>query len=412
MPHHALRAAVVVAGCLSTVPVYAAPEDTGSALVYGPLTVSPRLRTEVAYDDNIFTSAEGVQGSRVTRVSPTVDARIALPDKRYSLSYEGEVGRYAASSADNYDDHRFSGDAELALARRHKVKLEGDYSLQHQSRGSGLTQGFDPETGISQGFDPDGDSVDEPDRLNVAQMGGEYHYGAPRADGRLKFAAGLRDTAFQNHRSRTRYRDYDLHYGSATYYHRVLPATELLFEVSTAEIDYDVDYPGDPSLNSSEIRYLVGATWDITDITTGTVKLGQVRKDFADDAREDFSGFDWEANVTWSPRSYSQFQLMAAREEEETYGEGDFIDAMRYSLSWSHGWTDVLETRLRASYLDESYHGVERDQHTMDYGVALIYQWRRWLALELGADFSDSDSNIDWLMYDRNVIRVGATLSL
>lgn len=408
----------VFAGTLSVLhlPIFSGPASAAGSdeggFVYGPVRIMPSLRTEAAYDDNIFFSSDEIVDSWVTRASPSVEATIDLPGENYMLSYEGEVGRYLDSSADNYDDHRFNGGAELELARRHKLDLEGEYSMEHQGRGSGLTQGFDPETGATQGFDPDGETVDEPDLLNVSQISGDYYYGAPGADGRLKLSAGLRSTAFQNHRSRTRYRDYDNRQASATFYHRVLPATALLVEVRGNDIGYSEDFPGSPSLDSKEVRYLVGATWEITGVTSGTVKVGQVQKSFADDSREDFSGFDWEVDLSWAPRSYSQVQLIAAREEQETYGEGDFIDTMRYEVGWNHSWNDLLETRLKLSYQDETYHGVDRDQGTMDYGVSLVYKWRRWLELELGADFTDSDSNIDWLIYDRNVLRVGATLTL
>lgn len=392
-------------------PASAAGSDEGG-FVYGPVRIMPSLRAEAAYDDNLYFSPDQTVDSWVTRVAPRVDGEIDLSDAKYTLGYAGDYGRYLESRDDDYTDHEFSAGANLDLAHRHLLVLRSSYALQHQSRGSGLTQGFDPETGDIEGFDPDDQPVDSPDRLSVGKLSGSYQFGAHNSGNRLKLAAGLRDTTFRNHRDRTRYRDYDNYQAGATFYHQVLPATSLLLEVRGNEIRYAEDYAGEASLDSSEIRYLAGATWEITGSTSGTVKVGQVQKDFADDSRKDFSGLHWEVGASWSPRSYSQFYLSTSREERESYGEGDFIDTTTYSVTWNHGWTDLLQTDLRLSYMDETYQGVDRDQGTLDYGISVIYQWRRWLALELGADFSNSDSNVDWLVYDRNVVRFGATLAL
>lgn len=379
---------------------------------YGAFSVEPSLRTELVYDDNFFFTPENTVDTRILRVAPSVEGEYVQPGRVYNLRYQGDYGRIQESSADNYEDHLFGAGANIDLAHRHKLILNGEFALKHQGRGEGTTQGFDPETGEIPGFDPDSDTVNEPDLFKVAKLGGDYYFGAWKSGNRLKLSASTRNTTYRNHRSRTRYRDHDNLQAGVTFYHQVLPATSLLLEVRGNDISYDDTFPETASLNSREIRYLVGASWEMTGLTTGTVKVGQVEKNFLDGQRKDFSGFDWEADVSWSPRSYSEFEVSAARSEEETFNDGDFIDTMTYSLGWSHDWTDLLQSRFSVSYRDETYHGIERDQDTVDYSVSLMYQWRRWLALELGADYSDSDSNVDWLMYDKNMIRIGATLTL
>ncbi len=407
----AIHALFLLTGCLSAAGGIAAGGAGDGRLYYGPLSVEPSLRAEVAYDDNLFFSPEDTVDSWVTRIAPSLEGVIKLPGEEYLLGYRGDYGQFRQSSDDNYTDHTFDASAKLDLAHRHKLTLEGAYAMKHQGRGEGMTQGFDPETGDIPGFDPGGEPVTEPDRFTVTRVGGDYLFGARDSGNRLKLSANARRNKYSNHRERTRYRDYDSVGAGLTFYHQLFPATSLLLEVRADDIGYVRDYPETASLDSREIRYLAGAEWDITGTTSGTVKFGQVQKNFVDNSREDFSGLDWEVDVSWSPRSYSRFELGAARIEEETYGEGDFIDTMTYSLDWSHGWTELLQSTFGVSYSRESYQGIDRDQDTMDYRLALVYQWRHWLALELGADYSDSDSNVDWLMYDRNVVRLGATWS-
>ncbi len=381
-------------------------------LYFGGLSVEADLLTELVYDDNFFFTPDETVDTRILRIAPQVEAVYSGAGKEYSAGYRGDYGRIQESSDDNYEDHIFSGAANLDLAHRHKLILDAEYAFKHQGRGEGTTQGFDPDTGEIPGFDPQGTAVNEPDRFNVAALGADYYFGARDSGNRLKFSLDGRTTSYRNHRDRTRYRDHDNLQAGVTFYHRVMPATSLLLEVRGNDIAYDYTYPGTPALDSREARYLAGATWELSGLTSGTVKVGQVRKTFADSARENFSGLDWEAEIAWSPRSYSEFELGAARSEEETYGEGDFIDTTTVSLGWNHGWTDYLQSRVSVAITDESYHGIDRDQETLDLSLSLMYQWRRWLALELGADYSDSDSNVDWLMYDKNMIRLGARLTL
>ena len=115
--------------------------------------------------------------------------------------------------------------------------------------------------------------------------------------------------------------------------------------------------------------------------------------------------------MRWSPRTYSHIDLVAARDEEENRGDGDFIDVKRYSIAWTHGWTGSIETRLEAAFRDETFKGEDREEESYDYGISINYQWRRWLSLELGADFSDRDSNIDRLEFERTIYRLTAHLS-
>ncbi|GAB3274018.1 outer membrane beta-barrel protein [Parahaliea aestuarii] len=401
--------AALALGCVSAT---ATSQDGDGKWYYGPLSVAPALRAELAWDDNLFFTPDDTVSTRILRINPVVDGEYALAGQTYTLGYRGDYGRVQESSDDNYEDHTFSAGMNLDLARRHKLALDADLSLKHQGRGEGMTQGIDPDTGEIPGFDPDGEPVTEPDRFNVSSFGGDYFFGARDSGNRLKLSARARSTEYRNHRDRTRFRDHDNYQAGLTFYHQLMPATSLLLEVRGNELSYAETFAGTASLDSRETRYLIGATWDISGVTRGTVKVGSVEKNFSDAARDDFSGLDWEVDVLWLPRSYSEFQLNASRTEQETFGEGDFIDTMIYTLGWNHGWRENLQSSVSVSYTEQDYIGIDRQQDIIDYRLSLTYQWRRWLAFELGADIADSDSEVDWLMYDKNVIRVGATFSL
>ena len=301
-------------------------------------TIEPSIDIELRHDDNIFQSATDEQSSLITTLSPGLLGIIVLSKHRFELQYVGEFAAYAQSSADNYDDHDFRAAANLELGRRSLLDLTGSYEDAHENRGSGLTEGLDPGSGPV---------LDQPDEYNQTQFGGRFTYGATGTKGRLVFAAGRRRLEYKNNRDRTEFFDYDDTYGSATFYFRVMPSTSLLLDVRANEFIIMSTAVLQPSLESTEYRYLLGATWDVTGKTTGTVKFGYVEKKYDDNARRKFSDASWEVDIRWSPRSYSHFDFATSRYPSEvTSLSGDVIDNTKYSIAWSHDWSPRVMTRL------------------------------------------------------------------
>jgi hypothetical protein len=93
---------------------------------------------------------------------------------------------------------------------------------------------------------------------------------------------------------------------AARFFYRVAPATRLLAEIRRTEYDYRSS-PQD----NSEQRYLLGATWDITAATSGTVKVVYVMTTFKEERRNDFEGPTVEAALRWQPRTYSTVEIVA-----------------------------------------------------------------------------------------------------
>jgi len=368
--------------------------------------LEPEIGIELRHDDNIYRSATDEQTSLITVLSPALLASFAPSKHTIELEYDGEFGSYAESSPDDYDDHEFRAGAYLALGQRSLLDFIGSYEDSHQNRG----------TGLSEGCGPDCDQLlDEPDEYERAQFLGRFTYGATGTRGRLVFEAGLRELEYTNHRDRTRFFDRDDKYGGAIFYYRIMPNTSLLLDLRATEFEYPHDRVLQPSLDSTEYRYLLGATWAVTGKTTGTVKVGYVEKRYTDDTRPGFSGPSWEVDIRWSPRSYSHFDLSTRRYPSEiTSLTGDVIDNTTYSVAWSHDWSERVMTRLGTSFWDQEFRGSAqgRLQELNEYGVTLAYEMRRWLTWEFGVAVSSRDSNIDRFDFDGTIVRLSATLAL
>ncbi len=153
------------------------------------------LGIELRNDDNIFQSAANEQASLITMLSPSLLARLVPSKHRFEFAYNGEIAKYAESSADDYDDHEFQVGAYLSLGYRSLLEFIGSYEDAHENRGSGLSEGFDPE------FEQ---LLDEPDEFDRTEFLGRFTYGTKGAKGRLVFEMGQSELEYTNHRDRTR----------------------------------------------------------------------------------------------------------------------------------------------------------------------------------------------------------------
>ena len=368
-------------------------------------TLEPSISAEFRYDDNIFLSATDEQSSLITVLSPRLLAIIKPPRHRMQLSYEGEFASYASSSTDNYDDHDFQAAASFDLGRRGLLDVIGAYRFGHENRGAGLSEGLDPGSGAF---------LNEPDEYSRRTFGGRFAYGATGTRGHLVFEGGRRELEYSNNRDRTRFFDYDDTYGGATFYLRVMPSTSLLMTVRANSFDYPTDRSLQPSLDSREERYLIGATWNVTGKSTGTVRFGYVRKRYEDAGRPDFSDTSWEVDVRWSLRSYSHLEMATSRYPSEvTSATGDVVENTRYSIAWSHNWTARIITRLATLHSRRDFRGSvgARAERYNQHRFTFAYDMRRWLTWEFGVSVGSQNSNIDRFNSDVKVVSLGANLT-
>ncbi|MDX2424169.1 MAG: outer membrane beta-barrel protein, partial [Amphritea sp.] len=341
-----------------------------AAIDAGPVSIIPTVNVQTSYDDNIFSSNSSEVDSLITSINPRLEVIAEDGFNAYKVTYSIDHGMYKSSSDDNYTDHNLGLDGHLEFDARNTLDLNTSYTKNHEERGTGIT-----ETGNI------GANVDAPLEYDTASVSFAYTYGAQDAAGKLVFAGRYADKEYQNFRSITESRDSETTTFSGTFYYQVQPKTSLLFEVRNQDLNYKNDLTN--SLDSETRRYYVGATWEGSAKTTGTIKLGQVEKDFDSSARDDFSGTSWEVTIDWEPRTYSAFKLSTSQYEKESSGAGDFIDSKTVRLTWNHEWNDQLKTALSSGYTNDDYKGTGggREDDITDASIKLTYDMRRWLSV-------------------------------
>src|SRR4051812_39845430 len=134
MANHEARIAVAAAfaliGCAAHAqsinipirPTYSFPSSSTPAsgpanirLADTPLFITPYLGVGAGYDDNLFLTSSREKSSTYYVMSPgfRLDARDA--NKVFALSYQGTIGRYGQSEADDYVDHTARAAFDMAF---------------------------------------------------------------------------------------------------------------------------------------------------------------------------------------------------------------------------------------------------------------------------------------------------------
>jgi polysaccharide biosynthesis protein VpsM len=379
-------------------PAYAFPgstsSDTGPANVRlgeTPLFMTPYLGLGAGYDDNLFLSSSNEKSSSYYVFSPGVriDARDA--NKIFMVSYQGTIGRYGQSEDDNYVDHALRSSFDMAFGRSAFLRLTGDYIRGHDPRGS-------TDRGIA----------GSPDKYRLSTPGVTFAYGTPGADGRIELYYSDATKRYTNNRSTTAASDRDTQELGAAFYWRVMPRTYVMVEGRQTDLSYKL--PGSP-FSGEEQRFYGGLMWEATAATTGTVKVGQLRKRF-DSGFPTYEGTAWEALVTWAPRTYSKFDFYTGRYPTESTGLGRFILSEAFGVNWNHAWSSYFNTEAGVRFQNDEYQGFSRNDDVTTIGLRAGYRLRRWLTL--GAEYTHTkrESNTSTFDYDKNLYLLTATITM
>jgi hypothetical protein len=350
-----------------------------------PFTIRAAAQTALGFNDNVALSQNSRISSMFLSLSPSVAVGLEGALHRYYLVYRGNYGNYTSSSIDNFADHNIALSASDDWTTRFRTSFLYDYGRGHIPRGT------------------TGDVTSDPVRYDTQTVRGTASYGAPGAQGRADGSVTYTQLRYVTARELTAIRDYDQLELGGTFYYRVAPRTRAVLQVTHA----DITHPNDATFDSTENRYLVGVTWEALTKTEGTVRVGYMTKTFDNPALGDFSGPTYEAVIRWSPRTYSVVEAAARRVFGESVSTGStFVVANRATLSWSHAWSERLQSTVGYTYGKLDQHGLERTDTYQNFALKGSYALQR--SLRLGAEYrrDSRDSNLDGFNYRRNLTLV------
>jgi hypothetical protein len=366
---------------------------------WGPVTVYPEADLTFKSNDNIYSRPSNTKSANITVLAPKVKLEAKTGPHTFDATYRVEHGSYSGVSSANYTDQGLTGNAMWVFSGRSGLKLTAEYLQGHDD------QGATPGTGAGHA---------NPDKWHQTSFGGVAGYGAEGAQGRIEVEAGLINKRFDNFlldnagNPDNAKRDRDDAKLGATFFWRIMPKTQLLFQAIQTKYDYkQASFAGWTTLDSTDRKYLVGVTWEAAAKTTGIFKIGHFKKDFDDSSLSDYSATGWEGIVKWSPLTYSNFDFMVAKSPSESTVGNSSIDS-RYGATWNHAWSSRFSSVLSYSNLKTEYQGLVAAQtdKTDTVGLKLNYQWTRNVKIGAGYDWTDKTSNNPTMEYKRNIYSV------
>jgi len=371
------------------------------------------VAAQTRYDDNIYRMEKNTTDSWVTVVTP--DAQIVINQGASSYTLEGgaESGVYSHSEmgSDDYTDYHLSGLAQLRFDLRNSLDVNMVHSNGHDDRGTART---DVVTKFTSPASITALDMAEPDQWKKDRFFTEYTYGEEDATGRIVLNGQYLKTDYINHTLETSYlNNYFTEYRAIGYLKQSTRLSYLL-EARTKDQHFDDPMVAPPALagqsrDKSENKYFVGARWDSTAKTEGSIRLGYQEETPDSKAFKGLDSTAWEAEVLWRPKTYSVFMFTTNRSIELASDALTYVTYDEYTASWKHGWSSALTSELYYSQGVQTYeNSISRVDTTDAFGLNTRYALNSWLALTANYRYEDRRSTRAFADFTRNKYLLGA----
>ena len=388
----------------ASLPVHAV-QPQGISLGSGVLLL-PGVEISILNDSNIYFSEDDETSSRVTKIRPSLALLGDLGTTQLYAYYELENGSYSEDSDDNYLDQFFFLGTDVEMTSRQALGLDFSIKAGHDPRGTGSTQGVQ---------NPEELLTFEPDEFKEIVLGADYTYGADSAFANVTGYIENYSKSYSTNKELTSVLEHDKLKLGALASFKVSSATKALVEVQNTTISYSDGNIAAKIKEGSESKILAGGRWDFAGKTSGEVKLGVANRSFDESENDSDSRFSWEANVTWTPRTYSVLNLFSSQEARETSGGGSHVASSLIAASWDHQFSTRFGLNASLSSFSEEYvnpTSSNRDDSTLSYGIKGIFSPNKMLDLSLGIDNMTRDSSENQYDYDRQLLTLSVKLAI
>lgn len=335
----------------------------------GVFEVMPWIGLAVGRNDNTGLS-NAKTASTVTSLTPNVVIGLPTQGQMYALKYAGNYTQFAGSKIDDFNDHSFEAFADNAWTTRLKSLVNVNYTKGHDGRNAVLFR--------------------NKELWHASELKAMGHYGADGAIGQFELAAGQIAKRYDSNNSgSTRFYENDKTNVKGTFFYRIAPATQLFVEAGSTRFAYLVASPR--PLDSTEQRLMAGAKWEATAKTTGNVKFGTLKKSFNSALRQNGTATVWDADVTWSPKQYSRFDVSLHQTANEDGVVGGYIVSRDSDFRWSQDWSGFVSSSLSLGDGVDKYQGGLRTDKRQTYALKATYGFRSWL--RAGLEYKNTKRN-------------------
>lgn len=372
------------------------PDYDALGLRAGGFLIYPELAVTAEYDDNIFAQETDTTDDYIFIARPQVRAVSDWTRHALGVRAGAEVGRYADTSAEDYEDYFILADGRLDILTGTVATARAGYQRLHEERGEAN------EAGGAEPTEYDLSSASLALSRDVARLTGRL-----TADWRSfdfedvpGFAGGFID---QDTRDREEY-GVSARLGYAT-----SPNLGGFVQAGYNWRRYDLDAGRD----SDGYSLTGGIAIDLSGVTTGEVFAGYRKQDYDNPAFDAVDGLTYGASLNWNPTPLTSIEVGISNTVEETTlaGASSFVET-EYRVSVDHELLRNLIVGGYAAYAENDYEDIDRMEELYSAGVGVKYLFNRYFNVDLGYGYSGRTSDALNRDFDRNSVflRVAATL--
>ena len=379
------------------------PDYSAAGIRTGGFIFSPSIGAEGKFNTNIFAQDEDKVDDFIAVIKPSLSLVSDWNNGLLSLTAEADIGRYADSSTENYEDIRMNANSRIDISRGSNIKFNVGFSDLHEDRGS-----------------PDVSGVqDAPTTYSLFTLGAGFE----RDEGVVSFAidgqydnfdfddTGIVGGGVFNNDDRDR----DRLEGSVRVGYDLNEDYEAFVKFTTLKVDYDDSREdGGPLRDSDGWSVVGGAAFNLTGKSEGEFYVGYQKRDFDSATLNDSSEAIFGASILWEATGLTSVRISIDRDVNETTVAQDGVFAAgtldtSFRLRLEHELRRNVLFGADASYAKMDYIGIARDDDLFTVGAEAKYLMNRLFSMTASYNFEKRNSDVALGEYDRHVFMVGVT---
>lgn len=360
------------------------PEYDALGVPLSTFLMYPKLNVVTGYNDNIFASQTGTQGSGFVQLQPSIALKSQWSQHELDFFTHASINRFFDHSSENTDDYGAGLNGRLDVLADTKLTGGASYDLETEPR--------EAETALRNTINPvqfgvwqaQASGSHQFNRLQVSLSGtwDSYNY----LDGRDPITGALVDEHYRNVQD----------YGETLRVDYALsPDTAVFVSGNINQHTYSVQPPLVPNdFNSHGSEVLGGVNFQITSLVTGEVGIGYYQQDFPHVMNQNLDGFAIHGTVQWFPTELTTVTLKVNRfvQDSAILTSAGYVDTggmveVDHELRYNVILSGIF------SYNHDAYQGLDRTDDRWGAGFGAKYLFTREVGLGLNFNHDSQVSN-------------------
>ena len=377
----------------------------------GPLRLHPHMGVAQMYTDNVFRTNGNKTSDFLTTLSPGIQAQLPFGGfHSFLIDYRTNLQYYSRTTSNDVQDQSAVGAVKFDFPGGLKVDLQGEHRLGHDPRGSAVDNVNTQRLGVNK-WTADGFT------------GHAEYFGAQSSMG--FHVQTLRWQYLNNNQGAVR--DRLINRANLLFSRDVTDNMSLRAMIGAQQSIYDQN----KNLDNVIYTFSGGATWNISEMTSGDILVGYQHVQFTRAQvnqpppldrffrdKNTYSNLFVMGRLNWQATPLLRLSLQLYRTIQQTVSIGSlFYTATGVNLTARHELTDRMTVNINFGYEHDKFQGVSsagitsgpaRNEDLKNVAVGVNYQAVKWVGVGAQYMFEDRHSTQAQFTYQANTVMLFA----